>query len=371
MSAPQPCSALFGRRDADVWRARCARLSDGVETGVDVVRHARDGLQRRLLAFAPLGAVQAPRLETTPNELTAQVGRHPRDVVEALRGVLFQLRDRLEQGGRVRVAHAGEQLGGGSAFEDLACVHDHDPVTAAGDDTEIVGDEDHGHVEPRAQVVDQVEDLSLDGHVEGRCRFVGNEKLGIARQCDGDHDPLAETAGELVRVVVEPFLRSRHAYEREDLKGSFPRFLTRHFAVQANGFGDLAADGHRGVERGHRVLEDHRDLVRADVPHLAFGRRDDVLVADQDAPGGDVADVRQELHDRQPDRALAAPGLTDQAQAFTLGNGERHPVDSPDGRGAEVEFGVEVDYVENVGHGQFTPVLCRPGHSSCRRPARL
>ena len=59
----------------------------------------------------------------------------------------------------------------------------------------------------------------------------------------------------------------------------------------------------------------------------------------------------QELHDRQPGRALAAAGLSDEAQAFAFGDGERDAVDGSYVRRAEVELGAEVDYLENVGHG--------------------
>ena len=46
------------------------------------------------------------------------------------------------------------------------------------------------------QVVDQLEDLGLDGHVEGRGRLVGDEQLGPGRRGHGDHHALAHAAGE-------------------------------------------------------------------------------------------------------------------------------------------------------------------------------
>ena len=54
-----------------------------------------------------------------------------------------------------------------------------------------------------AQVVDEVEDLGLDGDVEGGGGLVGDEQLGLAGQRHGDHDPLAEAARELVGIGVE------------------------------------------------------------------------------------------------------------------------------------------------------------------------
>ena len=40
--------------------------------------------------------------------------------------------------------------------------------------------------------------------------------------------------------------------------------------MQGQGLGDLPADRQHRVERGHRLLKDHRDLVAADLAHLAL-----------------------------------------------------------------------------------------------------
>ena len=44
--------------------------------------------------------------------------------------------------------------------------------------------------------------------------------------------------------------------------------------MQAQTFGHLLADGEHGVQRGHRLLEDHADLIAANLAHqiAAAGR---------------------------------------------------------------------------------------------------
>jgi len=64
----------------------------------------------------------------------------------------------------------------------------------------VVGDQEHRHLETVAQLVDEVEDLRLDRHVESGRRLIGYEQLGFAGERDSDHDALAKAAGELVRV---------------------------------------------------------------------------------------------------------------------------------------------------------------------------
>ena len=98
---------------------------------------------------------------------------------------------------RVRV-----DLLGGPDLDDLAEVHDRDPVGDVADDAEVVGDEDVGEPELVLKVVEQVDDLRLDRDVERRDRLVGDDQLRPQRQRPGDPDPLPLAAGELVREAV-------------------------------------------------------------------------------------------------------------------------------------------------------------------------
>ena len=67
----------------------------------------------------------------------------------------------------------------------------------------VVGDEQDRHRQALAEVVDEVEDLGLDGHIEGGGRLVGDQELGLTGQRHRDHHPLAQTTGEFVGVLVE------------------------------------------------------------------------------------------------------------------------------------------------------------------------
>ena len=118
------------------------------------------------------------------------------------------------------MAHGREHLEGRGLFDDLAGVHHEHPVGAARDDAHVVGDEHDGHPQLLAQVVDEVEDLRLDGDVECGGRLVRDQELRLTGQCHGDHDPLAQSPRELVRVGVEALTGSGHVHEREDLEGA-------------------------------------------------------------------------------------------------------------------------------------------------------
>jgi len=64
----------------------------------------------------------------------------------------------------------------GALFDDLAGVHHRDAVARLGHDAEVVSDHQHRHPQVGLQVVYQVEDLRLNGHVQRGRRLVGHEQ---------------------------------------------------------------------------------------------------------------------------------------------------------------------------------------------------
>ena len=79
-------------------------------------------------------------------------------------------------------------------FDDPPRIHDRDAIDELRNHAHIVGDEQNRHVEPVAEVAQQSEDLDLDGDVERRGRFVGDENLRPAGERDRDHNALALAA---------------------------------------------------------------------------------------------------------------------------------------------------------------------------------
>ena len=65
-------------------------------------------------------------------------------------------------------------------LDDPARVHDQNPVGDVRDDAEVVGDENDSRPELSLQVLDQLENLSLDRHVERGRRLVGDQQVRVA-----------------------------------------------------------------------------------------------------------------------------------------------------------------------------------------------
>ena len=98
--------------------------------------------------------------------------------------------------------------------------------------------------------------------------------------------------------------------------------------MQADGLADLVADRVDRVERGHRLLEDHRDVVAAHVAHPRLGGVEQVFAGKPDftirnAPRRH----RHQPHDGERRHALAAAGFADNAKGPAGLQIEAEPVD--------------------------------------------
>ena len=98
------------------------------------------------------------------------------------------------------MARRGEEGGGRRLLDDLAGMHDDDPLGIGPRQREVVGDEERRHPARRRVVEHEVEDGGLGGGIETGGRLVGDEQRRIAGERDGDHHALAHAAGELARI---------------------------------------------------------------------------------------------------------------------------------------------------------------------------
>ena len=162
------------------------------------------------------------------------------------------------------MARLVEDLLDGSHFDLTACVHHDHSVRDAGYHSEVVGDQHDRRVGPVLDPLEDFEDLRLDRHVERGRRFVGDQELGLVGNRHRDHRSLAHASGKLVGVLVHSFARVRYPHDVEEFHAARSQYRFVDVVVMhSDGFGDLAADGVHGIERGECVLEDHRDLFAA------------------------------------------------------------------------------------------------------------
>src|SRR3954470_14521853 len=212
---------------------------------------------------------------------------------------------------RVRVGH----------LHDLAEVHDGDAVAHVAYDAEVVRDEDDREPEVALELLEQVDDLGLDRHVERRDRLAGDDELRLQRDGARDADALALTARELVwEAVVVLGVEADEVHELLDLLLALA--VVALDVVDDERLADDRADGLARVQGRVRVLENHL--------HVAPQRLQGVARHVSDVPAAvvDLAARRlEQAREQARGRRLAAARLADDAEGLAAEHVEAHAVD--------------------------------------------
>ena len=291
-------------------------------------------------------------------------------------------RDRAHQPHGVRVRGPVDHVGHRPDLDHPAGVHHHHPVAGFGDDAHVVGHQHHRGALPgrrgallgrrgagrsRAtsrgrgrqrsrrrpialgQLFQQRDDLGLDRHVERGGRLVGDDQLGLGRQRQRNHHPLAHATRELVRVLVDALLGRRNAGVLQQLHGALAGSLTAQAQMNLNCLGQLPAHGVERVQRGQRVLKDGADAAAADLAHRFGGQVVDALAGQPDFAAGDPAGRLQQADDGRAGERLASARLAHHAQDLAGCDVERHIVQRQQGAAAGRKFHPQVAYFKQRG----------------------
>ena len=132
----------------------------------------------------------------------------------------------------------------------------------------------------------------------------------------------------------------------EHLDGSIARLPFIQTEMQADRLRDLLADSQNRIERGHRVLKDHRDLVAANPAHLGFALLRQAFAVECDSVGGDGGGTRQQSHDRKRGDRLSGTGFADDSERLAGVKRERESVDGGNGAVFGSEDGTKIADLE-------------------------
>ena len=134
---------------------------------------------------------------------------------------------------------------------------------------------------------------------------------------------------------------------RKQLERPRARLALAHLQVDEQRLHDLLPDRQDRVERGHRLLEDHRDVAAAHLAHVVVGEIEQVSAGEQDAAGGDAAGfLGQKPHDGERGHRLAAAGFADDRHRFARPDGVRNAVDRAHDAARGLEPHVQVLHLE-------------------------
>ena len=250
-----------------------------------------------------------------------------------------------------------EELRGRRHLDDLPGVHQRHLVRHPRHHAEVVGDQQQPQPALALQVLEQGQDLCLDGDVQRGGRLVGDEEVRLGRQRHRDHDPLLLAAGQPERVLVDAAFGFGDAHAAQPVHRLLARGRAAQRRVGLDRLDDLVADLHHRIQAGPRLLEDHPDASAAHVAHAGFAQVEQVLAIELEPAGGDAPVVRQQPHQRQRRHALAAAGLAHQREGLALRQRQPHAIDGAHQAGVGVQVDVEVVDLQHL-------AFLRPGRSS-------
>jgi len=183
--------------------------------------------------------------------------------------VVLDLRHGGDQLARVLLDGRAEEHVAVGALDDAAVAQHDDLLRHVADHAEVVRDDRYVSPSRLLQLVQQVEHLRLDRHVERGDGLVEHDEARAERERTGDPDALALAAGEAARVALgEP---PAELDEVEQL-GDAPSALLAPDAVDRERLGDRPCDRAPRVQRRDGILEDELAVAAERAQPLA-GRR--------------------------------------------------------------------------------------------------
>ena len=198
------------------------------------------------------------------------------------------------------------------------------------------------------------------------------EQLRLAGDRHRDHHALAHAARQLVRILAGAPRRGRDADGLEQVEDAEIRIDPRQAEMAAEHLGDLRAHPDQRIERRHRVLEDERDLLAADLAGHARSRPgEERLALPADVAARDAAGHVDQPHHRLGGDALARSRFADDGERLAAADGEIDAAKPADDAAPGVELNFEpLDLEERpVGGGVHAASRWTPARRSSRRRA--
>ena len=181
----------------------------------------------------------------------------------------------------------------------------------------VVGDEQHRASRFLLQSLNQLQDVFLGGDVQSGGRFVTDQQGGLHDHGHGNHDALALTAAQLMRIALPHALGVGQTHLRQHVQHRAAALTGRPIGVCAQQFIDLLAAAHHGVECGHGFLKHHAHGATAQSTQPCLTGVQQGLALQLHHTACHCQFFVQQSHDGGGQHRFARAGFADHAQRFT------------------------------------------------------
>ena len=117
-------------------------------------------------------------------------------------------------------------------------------------------DEEIGGTGFLLNILQKINDLRLNRNIQRRDALIRDDQVRIHNQRPGDAYTLPLSAGKLVRIPVV-MLRGKTDLLQDTVNFLLPFLFRRVHLMDVQTFANDVADGLSGIQRRHRILENH------------------------------------------------------------------------------------------------------------------
>ena len=161
-------------------------------------------------------------------------------------------------------------LGHRALLYQQAFFHDRHTIGKAAHQIQVVGNHQHGHAGLALQISQQIQNLPPQRHIQRCGGLVGQQQTRTAGQRHGNHGALPLAAAELVGKALRTALGLGNAGGSQQLHRLLARLRFAQRLLELQHLRHLIAHHHQRVQRRHRLLKNHGDVVATHRLHLTL-----------------------------------------------------------------------------------------------------
>ena len=181
-----------------------------------------------------------------------------KDPMPRPRRVRIRNRLRRQQGFGIRVQRMPVYVVRPSGFHHVSQIHDADPVADMFHHAQVMGNKQVADSLPLLDILEKIDHLRLDRHIQRRDRLVADDKIRLQRQRPCNADPLSLATGKLMGISADMVRLQTDSLQQ--LLHPLPSLFRRIHMVNHHRLLDNLPYRKSGIQRRVGILENHLEF---------------------------------------------------------------------------------------------------------------